>query len=141
MSKNRFGISQMNARVQSLEEMRSLFREAGGAMRPGETKSRWLERAAIKLGLSRGRAVSIEYRKGVVIHAHEIEMAKRRVAEQRHRELEVLRQQVAALEAQYRDDRDAFEARTRELVGGFIPLLEKLGVLETRGEAGTDGET
>ena len=77
----------------------------------------------------------------ISIGASEYLGAQRRMESLRLRKLEALRQQVSALEAQYRDDRDAFEARTRELVGGFIPLLEKLGILEARGAAGQeDGE-
>lgn len=115
-----------------LEEMRGIVVEAGGH---DATVDRRLERAATVLRFPLSRVRSIYHRKARRIDAHEYLVAQRRMEQRRQRELEALRHQVAVLEAQYRDDRDALKARTRELVGGFVPLLEKLGLVEAREKA------
>ena len=141
MSKNCCGISKMTARAEAIEEMREVFRQAGGDLRPGETKSRWLDRVAHQLGLSRGRVVSIEYRKGVVVHAHEIDMAKRRIAEQRQKEIRRLQTQLAVLEAMRQDNVHALVEDARQLLGPLFDRLVALGVVKVDGlEAAQDGE-
>lgn len=131
----------MTARAEAIEEMREVFRQAGGDLRPGETKSRWLDRVAHQLGLSRGRVVSIEYRKGVVVHAHEIDMAKRRIAEQRQKEIRRLQTQLAVLEAMRQDNVHALVEDARQLLGPLFDRLVALGVVKVDGlEAAQDGE-
>lgn len=115
------------------DEMAGLVREAAEPRPAGDSVKAAIRRAATALRMPDRRVRRIWYREpDIAIGASEYLGAQRRMENLRLRKLEALRQQVAVLEAQYRDDRDAFEARTRELVGGFIPLLEKLGVVEAR---------
>ena len=140
MSKNRFGISQMNARAQALDEARGLFRRIGGDIRPGE-KARWLHRVANKLGWETGRVVSIEYGKDIVAHAHELDALRRAAAEQRRRDIERLRTQLATIEAMRRDNTDAMVHDMRQLLGPLFDRLVSMGVVKVDGVAASkDGE-
>lgn len=113
--------------VQDVEDMRGLVIEAGGNEPTVELR---LVRAARVLGLNLSKARSIYHRKAKRIDAYQYVGAQRRMDEMRLRQLEVKRQQVVALEAQYGHDRDALKARLAELAGPYLQLLEKLGVLE-----------
>lgn len=120
------------------ETMRGLVLEAGGNE---PSIDRRLERAATVLRFPLSRVRSIYHRKARRIDAHEYIGAQRRMKAMRLRELEAKRQQVAALEAQYRHDRDALKERLHELAGPYLELLESLGVLEKgAGRVEEDGE-
>ena len=114
------------SREQTLDRMREFAREAAGDRRPGETKSRWLERAAEILGLAPTRMESIEYDRGVTPRAHEYLTAERRLEERRRREIAQAEQQVALAYARCRDNRDAFVRTLIEIVGPRHPMVRKL---------------
>jgi len=121
-----FHVSDVSA-AQVNEEMRGFVVEAGGNH---PSVDRRLERAATVLKFPLSRVRSIYHRKARRIDAHEYIGAQRRMEAMRLRELEAKREQVAALEAQYRHDRDALKERLHELAGPYLELLEKFGVLE-----------
>ena len=99
------------------------------------------DRLAAKLGWEQGRVVSIEYGKGVVAHAHELDALRRAANEQRRRDIERLRTQLATIEAMRRDNTDAMVHDMRQLLGPLFDRLVAMGVVKVDGVAAEeDGE-
>ena len=86
-----------------MSEMREAVKEA---MPPGERIQRGLETAARRLGITYSRAWALWYGKARRVDAHEADNVRRRLVQQRVREVARLRARIEELEHQIARDQE-----------------------------------
>lgn len=122
------------------DEMSAALRRIAEPRPVGDTVSQAIYRSARRLGISPGRAKRLWYREASV-QAHEADLIRERARKQRAREMQRLREQLSAIEAQQRMNTDALIEDARQLLGPLFDRLVAHGLVTLDGvEIPKDGE-
>lgn len=108
---------------QTIEEARRCIAVAGGRREWSDTRDCWLARAAAKLGITHGRAVTLFYRKAKAIPAHEFLTLQMRAREIEQREA-ARREYIAETRTLAQESGSPAAVLAGDLAGAALALAE-----------------